>query len=194
MKCYTGYVVGKNETNPISVWIPAKSVGNARMGVNRGFGSNAGNMDLTDLAYARMNAEKCYLTCELNPKNSYKFDDANGYSTVEDNLTTLDSNTVQNVKNSSGAMPRTSIPGDGDVRMTPHANPAENWLQTYIPTDAGGIENVKYSNAPGGSYCTLGIGTKVIVIYPDDKGIGYIIRQIPYDDEYSKVIKDVTGN
>jgi hypothetical protein len=192
MKCYTGYVVGKDETNPISVWIPAKNVGNAKMGTNRGFGTNAGNMSLLDLSYARMNAELCYMTCPLGSKSSYRFDDRNGYATVEDHLTTLDSNTVRNVKNLDSDAPRTSTPGEGDMFMFPHANPAENWLETYVAADSGGTELVNYDNAPGGEYCTLPIGTKVIVIYPDDKGTGYIIAQIPYLDEMSKLIGNIS--
>lgn len=190
MKCYTGYVVGKNETNPISVWIPAKNVGNAKMGVHRGFGSNAGNMNLLDLATARLNAELCYMTSPLGSKSDYRFDDKNGYSTVEDHLRTLDDNTVRNVKNMETDAPRSSTQGEGTMFMFPHAYPAENWLETYVPTDAGGTELVSYDNAPGGTYCTLAIGTKVIVIYPDDKGVGYIIAQIPYADEMSKLISN----
>lgn len=44
---------------------------------------------------------------------------------------------------------------------------------------------------PGGNYCTLGIGTKVLVIFPDNTSYGYIIRQIPYDEEMSTVIKNL---
>lgn len=98
MKSYIGYVVGKEETNPISVWIPAKG-GYGTYGSNRGFGSNAGNLTLVDLAYMRANAEKCYLSSEMNSGGSYNFDDTNGFVTLEDNVPSIDETTVKDVKN-----------------------------------------------------------------------------------------------
>jgi hypothetical protein len=195
MKSYIGYVVGKEETNPISVWIPAKG-GYGKYGANRGFGSNAGNMTLLDLAFMRTNAEKCYLSSEMNAGGSYNFDDSNGFVTLEDNISGIDETTVKDVKNmdSSKVAVRHSAPGDGEFLQSPHTRPAANWLQTYYPQQVEGAEINVYSNAPKGTFTTLPIGTKVMVSYPDEKGIGYIIRQIPYDDEMSKVIKNVTDN
>lgn len=192
MKSYIGYVVGKEETNPISVWIPAKS-GYFSFGSSRGFGSNAGNMSLLDLAYMRMNCDKCYLSTEMSSQGPYLYDDANGFSTKEDNIAFLDIDTVKNVKEKSRVANKYSSPGDGEFIKSPHSSPAENWLQTYYPQQVDGAEINTFSNAPGGNYCTMTIGTKVLVNFPDDKGVGYIIRQIPYDDEMSKVIKDLTG-
>lgn len=76
MKSYIGYIVGKGETNPISVWIPSKH-GFSSLSASKGFGSNAGNLGLTDLGFARMRAEKCYLTTELSSQGPYIFDDSN---------------------------------------------------------------------------------------------------------------------
>lgn len=44
-----------------------------------------------------------------------------------------------------------------------------------------------------GKHVTLGMGTKVLVVYPDGRGTGYIIGQVPFPDETSKIIKDITG-
>lgn len=193
MKSYIGYIVGKEETNPVSVWIPSKS-GYCTYGSSKGFGSNAGNLSLVDLAFIRMNAEKCYLSTEMSSQGPYLYDDANGYATKEDNIAVLDDNTVKNVKDKQIVANKYSSPGDGEFIHSPHSNPASNWLQTYYPQTVEGAEINTYSNAPGGNYCTMSIGTKVLVSYPDDKGIGFIIRQIPYDDEMSKVIKDLSGS
>lgn len=190
MKIYTGYIVGKNETNPVSVWIPAKH-GFSALKPNKGFGSNAGNLDLLDLSYARMRAEKCYYSTELSSQGPYIFDDSNGFATKEDNIAFLDETTVKDVRENSTSVNRYFIPGEGTLVQTPHANPAVNFLQTFYPMPAEGTIVRTYMNAPGGNYATLGIGTKVLIVYPDSKNIGYIIRQIPYDDEMSKVIKNL---
>jgi hypothetical protein len=87
---------------------------------------------------------------------------------------------------------RYSTSGDGEMLQSPHTRPAANWLQTYHPNQVEGTEVNTFSNGPKGNFSTLPIGTKVMISYPDDKGIGYIIRQIPYDDEMSKVIKKIT--
>jgi hypothetical protein len=193
MKSYTGYVVGKEETNPISVWIPAKS-GYIRFGAERGFGSNVNNMTLNDLALIRMNAEKCYITTEINPNGPYNYDDTNGFSTIEENIPYLDRTTAKNLTVENNAPNLYSSPGNGEFIHSPHTSPAVNWLQTYYPQQAEGAEINTFENAPAGNFSTLSIGTKVLVIYPDNKGIGYIIRQIPYSDEMSKVIKDLSGS
>jgi hypothetical protein len=73
----------------------------------------------------------------------------------------------------------------------PHANPASNFLETYYPQQIGGVEMNNYDNAPGGSYCTLGIGTRVLVIFTDNSVYGFIIAQVPYEDEMSQVIKNL---
>lgn len=193
MKSYIGYIVGKEETNPVTVWIPSKS-GYFSFGSTKGFGSNAGNLSLVDLAFMRQNAEKCYISTEMSSQGPYLYDDANGFSTKEDNIAVLDETTVKNVKDKAVVPNKYSSPGDGEFIQSPHSRPAENWLQTYYPQQVEGAEINTFSNAPGGNYCTMSIGTKVMVSYPDDKGIGFIIRQIPYDDEMSKVIKDLSGN
>lgn len=185
-----GYVVGKEETNPISVWFPSKG-GFNKLGITRGFGSNTGNMSLLDLANMRMNAEKCYLTTELSAQGPYIYDDTNGLATKEDNTPYLNFENAKNVKNSPTSLNKYSSPGDNTYLQSPHTNPAANWLETYYPQQVGGAETVNYDNAPGGNYCTLGIGTKVLVIFPDNTSYGYIIRQIPYDGEMSAVIKNL---
>lgn len=45
-----------------------------------------------------------------------------------------------------------------------------------------------YINSAGGNFVTLSQGTKVLVIFPEGSGIGYIIRQIPDEDEISRLI------
>lgn len=142
-----GYVVGKEETNPISVWFPSKS-GFNKMGISRGFGSNTGNMNLLDLATMRMNAEKCYLTTELSAQGPYIYDDTNGLATKEDNAPYLNIENAKNVKNSLTSLNKYSSPGDNTNLHSPHTNPAANWLETYYPQQVGGAEIINYDNAP----------------------------------------------
>ena len=190
MRTYIGYIVGKNETNPVSVWIPAKH-GFSALKPNKGFGSNAGNLNLIDLSYARMRAEKCYYTTELSSQGPYIFDDANGYATKEDNIAYLDETTAKDVRGKKFVENKYSSPNEGTFIKSPHAHPAVNFLQTFYAAPEEGTYINTYMNGPGGNYATLGIGTKVLVVYPDSMNIGYIIRQIPYEDEMSKVIKNL---
>lgn len=191
MKIFTGYIVGKNETNPVSVWIPAKH-GFSVLKSNKGFGSNANNLTLADLSYARMRAEKCYFTSEFSSQGPYIFDDSNGFATKEDNIAYLDETTVKDVRGKKFVENKYSSPHEGKPVLSPHAYPAANFLQTFYPMPEGGTFINTFMNAPGGNYATLGIGTRVMVVYPDDMNIGYIIRQIPYEDEMSKIIKNLT--
>lgn len=170
MKSYIGYVVGKEETNPISVWIPAKS-GYIKFGFTKGFGSNTGNLTLSDLATMRMNSEKCYMASELCANGPYNYDDSNGYSTIEENIPYLDETTAKDVKNEKFIENRFSSPGDREFIKSPHSYPAVNYLQTYYPQDEAGAEINIFANCPGGSYNTLSIGTKVLVVFPDERGI-----------------------
>lgn len=190
IKSYIGYVVGKEETNPISVWIPAKH-GFANMGSKKGFGSNAGNMSLIDLADARIRSEKCYITSEMSSQGPYIYDDTNGYSTKEDNIAFLDQNTAKNVKDKSFAPNKYSAPSDGDFIKSPHGSPAANFLQIFYPQPIDGTQINLYSNSPGGNFSLLSIGTKVMVEFPDGKGVGYITRQIPGDDDMSRLLKTI---
>lgn len=193
MRIYTGYIVGKNETNPVSVWIPAKH-GFSALKSNKGFGSNADNLGLLDLAYARMRAEKCYYSTELSSQGPYIFDDSNGYATKEDNIAYIDETTAKRVVKGKSVGNKFSRPGEGTFVKSPHSNPAANFLQTFYPMPEDGTYINTFMNAPGGNYANLGIGTKVLVVYPDDMNIGYIIRQVPYDDEMSKVIKNLADD
>ena len=193
MKTYIGYIVGKNETNPVSVWIPSKH-GFSPLKPNRGFGSNADNLTLTDLSYARMRAEKCYFTTELSSQGPYIFDDSNGFATKEDNIAYLDETTAKDVRGKKFVDNKFSNPNEGSSTGSPHSFPAVNFLQTFYAGPQDGTHINTFMNAPGGNYATLGIGTKVLIIYPDGKNIGYIIRQIPYEDEMSKVIKNLADD
>lgn len=114
-----------------------------------------------------------------------------GYATKEDNIAYLDESTAKDVKDKSVVENYYSSPNDGRFVSSPHGYPAYNFLQVFYPMPEDGTQLNTYTNAPGGNYSTLGIGTKVLVVYPDFKGIGYIIRQIPYDDEMSKIIKNL---
>jgi hypothetical protein len=190
MRAEIGYVVGKDETNPITVWFPGKG-GYNKTGSNRGFGSNTGNMNLTDLSMIRMNSEKCYITTPLSAQSPYLFDDRNGFATREDNAPFISYENVKNVGKNKDGTNRYSSPGDSSYFQIPHANPASNFLETYYPQQIGGVEMNNYDNAPGGSYCTLGIGTRVLVIFTDNSVYGFIIAQVPYEDEMSQVIKNL---
>lgn len=190
MRIYTGYIIRKNETNPVSVWIPSKH-GFSKMKPHKGFGSNADNLTLVDLEHARQRAEKCYFSTELTSQGPYIFDDSNGFATKEDNIAYIDATTAKEIIPGKSAENKFTRPGEGSTVSSPHGYPAINFLQTFYAMPQGGTTVNTFMNAPGGNYATLGIGTKVLVVYPDDMNIGYIIRQIPYDDEMSKVIKNL---
>lgn len=186
-KTYIGYVVGKNETNPYSVWIPGKN-GFTSMGVSRGLGSNTGNKTLMDLSDMILASEKCYFTSEMTSQPPYLYDSSNGFATREDNIAVLDETTAKNVKTKTIAPNRYSMPGAYEEIYSPHANPASNFLQTFYAMPQEGSQINYYLNSAGGNFVTLSQGTKVLVIFPDGRGIGYILRQIPDEDEISRLI------
>lgn len=108
-KTYIGYVVGKDETNPYSVWIPAKN-GASTLGITKGLGSNTGNKNMMDLANMILASEKCYFTSEMTSQPPYLYDSSNGFATREDNIAVLDENTAKNVKGKDSAPNRYSMP------------------------------------------------------------------------------------
>jgi hypothetical protein len=186
-KTYIGYIVDKNKKNPYPVWIPTKN-GFTTMGSKKGFGSNTGNMTLLDLGNMRMAADNCYYTSEMSSQPPYLYDSSNGYATREEHIAVLDENTAKNVKDKTFSANRYSMPGANEDVMTPHGNPAVNFLQTFYPMPQDGTRSNYYMNSAGGNFVTLAEGTKVLVIFPEGKGVGYIIRVIPDLDEISRYI------
>lgn len=192
MEIYTGYIVAEDETNPYSVWVPAKNNGGIFKRFKT-FASNAGDFNGVDLSIVQSSAEKCYMIIEPTAQSPYLYDNMSGLATIEENNPSPDINTVKNVKNMSKPVNRYFTPHHGESDYTPHSNPAANGLQTYLPGSFSGTEINTFMNAPGGRHTTLGIGTKVLIVYPDGRGTGYIIGQIPFPDDTSKVLKDILG-
>lgn len=186
-KTYIGYIIGKDKTNPYSVWIPAKN-GVTVTGSKRGFGSNTGNMTLLDIGNMRLAAEECYYTSEMSSQPPYLYDSANGFATREEHIAILDETTAKNVKNKTFSENMYNMPGNGVEILTPHGRPASNFLQTFYAMPQDGTHINYYMNSAGGNFVTLSEGTKVLVIFPEGKGIGYIIRVIPDADEISRYI------
>lgn len=186
-KTYIGYIVSKDKTNPYSVWIPAKN-GVTVTGSKKGFGDNTGNMTLSDIYNMRLAAEDCYYTSEMSSQPPYLYDSSNGYATREEHIPVLDRSTAKNVKDKIFSPNRYSMPGVNEDVLSPHGNPAINFLQTFYSMPQDGTRFNYYMNSAGGNFVTLAEGTKVLVIFPEGKGIGYIIRVIPELDEISRYI------
>lgn len=190
MELYTGYIVKNDETNPYSVWIPAKN-GGVLFKFFKCFGINTGTFNNIDFATIQAGAEKCYMIIEPTAQGPYLYDVSSGLATIEENNPSPDFNTVRDVKNMKNISNIYSAPCDNSYVSSPHSLPAVNGLQIFHPNSMAGTYINTYTNAPGGHHTTLDIGTKVLVAYPDGRGIGYIIGQIPYADETSKIIKNI---
>lgn len=188
MATYIGYVVGRNETNPFSIFIPARS-GISSFKSSKGFGTNAGNWGLDELGIMIGAAEKCYLSSELSSNCGNFFDDANGYATVEENQFHLDGTTAKDVRGDKLATNSTSEPLESGSISSPFFYPSVNLVRSYWPSSINGNFMNSFTNVPGGKYTTLRVGSKVLVDFPDGSGVGYIIRQLPDSDQYSQAIK-----
>jgi hypothetical protein len=192
MDIFTGYIVQADETNPYSVWIPAKN-GGAVFKNFKSFGSNVGSFNALDLNTIQSSAEKCYMIIEPTAQGTYLYDMISGISTVQEFNASPDNTTIRDVNGMQTSANTFTMPHDGESIFSPHTNPADNGLQIYLPGSSAGTCYSSYTNAPAGHHTTLDIGTKVLVVYPDGKGVGYIIGQIPFPDETSKIIKDISN-
>lgn len=190
MATYIGYIVGKNESNPFSVFIPARS-GIVALNSSDGFGINAGKWGLDVLAKMLQASEKCYLTTEPGSNVGDYFDDVNGYTTVEENMSVLNSDTAKDVTSNNKARNTSSSPLDEYYLRSPFFRPAANLTRGYVPSSLNGMKMESFTNAPGGKYTTLRIGSKVLVEFPDGSGVGYIIKQLPSSDKFSQAIKSL---
>lgn len=190
MATYIGYVVGKNESNPFSVFIPARS-GMASFNMSDGFGTNAGKWGLDVLSKMLAASEKCYLASEPDSSVGDYFDTVNGYTTVEENQGALNSDTAKDVTGDNIARNTTSSPLDNYYVRSPFFSPAGNLTRGYIPSSIYGMKMESFTNAPGGSYSTLRTGSKVLVEFPDGSGVGYIVKQLPGNDKFSQSIKSL---
>ena len=189
MELYTGYIVQEGETNPYSVWIPAKN-GAFTLKHFKTFGSNASNFSVIDMNACQVAAEKCFIVIEPTAQSNYWYDTDSGYATVEENNPNPSRDTIPRVKESNKSINHYSAPHEGESVTSVHSAPAVNGLQTFLPGGPQGTIVNTYANKPGGRHTTLGIGTKVLVAFPDGGGIGYIIGQIPGKDETSTVIRN----
>lgn len=147
MSTYIGYVVGKNETNPFSIFIPARS-GIAAFSGSKGFGTNGGNWGIDELGKMIGAAEKCYLTSELASNCGNYFDDANGYATVEDNQFHLDGTTAKIVTGDNEARNTTSEPLENCYIDSPFFSPANNLVRSYWPSSCNGNKLNSFVNRP----------------------------------------------
>ena len=148
MEIYTGYIVAEDETNPYSVWIPAKNNGGIFKRFKT-FASNASDFTAVDLGILQSSAEKCYMIIETTAQSPYLYDSASGLGTMEENNPSPDINTLRNVKTMLNPANRYYSPHHGEHDQTPHSNPAVNGLQTYLPGSMVGTEINTYMNAPG---------------------------------------------
>lgn len=189
MELYTGYIVQQGETNPYSVWIPAKNGGITFKRFST-FASNASDFSVIDLAQCQAAAEECYIVIEPTAQGDYLYDSASGYATVEENNPNPSRDTISSVEGGQAPVKRFFAPHEGETVHCMHSNPAANGLQTFLPSTSMGTLINTYADMPGGKHTTLDIGTKVLVAYPDGRGIGYIIGQIPGKDKTSLIIKN----
>lgn len=187
MATYLGYIVKKDERNPFSVFIPARS-GIQSFKMSNGFGTNAGKWDLSVLTKMIAGCDKCYLTSSLSSNAGYYFDDINGYTTLEDNQRHLDATNAKDVTDGKTARNTTSSPITDYFLQSPFFSPVSNLCRVYVPSSVYGMEMNPFTNVPGGTFTTLRIGSRVLVEFPDNGGIGYIIAHVPGSDEYSAAI------
>ena len=190
MDIYTGYIVRSNETNPYSVWIPAKNSGGI-FKIFKSFGMNTSLFEPLDLVSLQNASEQCYMITEPTAQGPYLYS-GDGLATVQEFNPSPNKETIKNVTGQKAVSNRYYSPGNGSI-FSPHTLPAQNGLQIYLPGSVDGTTINSYVNAPGGHHTTLDIGTRVLVVYPDRKSVGYIIGQIPFLDETSKIIKDISN-
>jgi hypothetical protein len=186
MEIYTGYIVRNNEKNPYSVWMPSKNFAGPLKNF-KSLATNASNLNAIDISDMQLAAEKCYILSPLNAQGDYILDEDSGIGTVEEHNPTPGVN-GNNVKNNKKIRNKYHTPGEGESRCSPHSRPASNMLQTYLFDTTYGTVNKSFSNYPGGQFSTLPMGARVVVMYPDNSSIGYIIAQIPFSDSISKVL------
>jgi hypothetical protein len=186
MNIYTGYIVRQNEKNPYSVWIPAKNHGGP-MKRFKTFGTNTQDIAMTDILDMQSAAEKCYVISPLNSQGDYIYDEITGFATVEEHNPNPDNNDIANLRYKK-ASNRYSAPGDGEVTLSAHSYPAANILQTFLFDSTMGTPLNSYNNYPGGRYTTLPMGMRVLIVYPDNGGTGYIVGQIPSPDNISTAL------
>lgn len=191
MSTYVGYIVGEGETNPFSVFIPALGgIPSLSFESADGFGSNMGKWDSGVIARMKIGAVKCYQTSELNPSNTYDFDAQSGLATVESNLGVLDSTTAKAVTGNKVAALGTSCPVMEEEFSMPNDWPADNCVRNYRFSSRDGTRFPSLMNAPAGTYTSLSPSTRVLVDYPGNGSIGYIIAQLPGADALSTLIKN----
>lgn len=192
---YTGYVVQNDMTsNVVKVWCPYRD-GVALFKKHKGFGGNTGNLKIADLNKLISASSDCYMTSELVSGNEYLYDAATDSSTTQENIPDMNSNTMYNI---SEARPdqiknKYSSPGYDFTVGSVFTNPAANLLQSYHPATSDGTRINTYDNTPKGNFVHLTVGTRVLVCFPDKRNIGFIIRQIPIPDAWSKMLLNMSG-
>lgn len=190
MSTYLGYIVRKNETNPFSVFIPARS-GIQSFQMSDGFGKNAGKWDVDVLAKMVAACDKCYLASCAAPNVGNYFDDINGYTTLEDNQRHLNATNSKDVTGDNLARNTTSSPIDDFYLQSPFFSPAANLCRNYIPSSVYGMKFNSFTNIPSGTFTTMRIGSRVLVNFPDNGGVGYIISQLPGSDDFGAAIANL---
>ena len=191
MPTYVGYIVNEGETNPFNVFIPALSgMGTPYFDASDGFGSNMGKWNSTVLAYMKNGTYKCYQASELTSSNTYDFDPSSGLATVERNLGELTTENAKDVSDGKIALLSSSCPSADESFSMPNDNPAFNCVRNYRFSNTSGTSLPALLNTPEVSYTSLAPSTRVLVNYPGNGNIGYIIAQLPGADTLSMMIKN----
>lgn len=191
MSTYVGYIVSEAKCNPFDVFIPAlNGFYSTVLRSADGFGSNMGKWNSLDLADMKAAAVPCYLSSELSPTSDYYYNQEYDLATAEDYLGEITPEKAISYEPGKKAKPAASSPISEEPFYTKNQYPAANYTRTYRPTFAEGGRLPSLLNVPGGTYTTLGIGTRVLVNYPSGGSIGYIIACLPGPDSFSKFIAD----
>lgn len=191
MSTYVGYIVKEGENNPFSVFIPALGgIPSLNFQSADGFGTNMGKWGPDVIARMQAGAVKCYQASELSASNTYDFDPESGLATVEANLGELNEKTAKSVTGNKVAALGTSCPIMEEEFSMPNDWPADNCVRNYRFSSQDGTRFPALLNAPSGSYTSLSVSTRVLVDYPGNGSIGYIIAQLPGADALSTLIKN----
>lgn len=192
---YTGYVVQNDvASSVVKVWCPYRD-GIALLKKHKGFGKNTGNLGIADYNRIVSAAADCYMTSELTSGNEYLYDPSTDSSTTQENIPDMSDATMYDI---SAARPdqiknQFSSPGYGFTVQSVYTNPTANLVQSYHAGTSAGTQINTYDNTPKGNFVHLTVGTRVLVCFPDNRTVGFIIRQIPVPDAWSNMLLNMTG-
>lgn len=192
---YTGYVVQNDvASNVVKVWCPYRD-GVALFKKHKGFGGNTGNLKTADLNKLISASSDCYMTSELVSGNEYLYDPSTDSSTTQENIPDMNADTMHDISSARPDQIKNSYssPGNNFTVGSVFTNPTANFLQSYHMGTTDGTQINTYDNTPKGNFVHLTVGTRVLVCFPDKRNIGFIIRQIPIHDSWSKMLLNMAG-